>query len=66
MNTSQIVGGEHVGVLEMLCCINLLLLLLTLSSFLLCDLTTLYDVRLGSVAVLAVAPDNETPGQVTG
>ena len=25
-----------------------------------------YDVQLGSVAVLAVAPDNETPGQVTG
>ena len=55
----------HVGVLEMLCCINLLLLLLPFSSFLL-SVTLSYDVQLGSVAVLAVAPDNETPGQVTG
>ena len=42
-------------------------LLLSSSSLLLASGdSTLYDVQLGSVTVLARAPNNGTPGQVTG
>jgi len=61
-------GGWYrpAGMLEMLYCRNASLLLLLLASASPPVWPSCYDVQLGSVAVLAVAPDNETPGQVTG